>query len=82
MRTTLTLEDDVARMLEKLQKERQQPFKQIVNEVLRAGLVAMKPDKQRQARYSTPELSPGTCKYPNLDNVAEVLAVAEREDFS
>lgn len=80
MRTTLTLDDDVARMLEKLQKEQQKPFKQVVNEVLRKGLVETKSPAKGDALYSTPVLSAGRCKYPNLDNVAEILAVAERED--
>jgi hypothetical protein len=82
MRTTITLEDDVALMLEKLQKDEQKSFKQIVNEVLRRGLVERRPAGKKESRYSTPELRPGPCKYPDLDNVAEVLAVAEGEDYS
>ena len=81
MRTTLTLDDDVARMLEALRKERQISFKQVVNDVLRRGLVGTRPEKERPARYETPELNLGPCKYPDLDNVSDVLAVAEREDF-
>ena len=81
MRTTITLDDDVALMLEKLQKEEQKPFKQVVNEVLRKGLVERKPEITQKAQYSTPELHAGQCKYPDLDNVAEILAVAEREDY-
>ncbi len=80
MRTTITLDDDVALMLGKLQKEEQKPFKQVVNEVLRKGLVERKPEKAERVRYSTPELHAGVCRYPDLDNVAEILAVAERED--
>jgi hypothetical protein len=81
MRTTLTLDDDVARMLEMVQKEQHKPFKQVVNEVLRKGLVAMKPDQAQQVRHETPELVAGKCKYPDLDNISDVLAVAEGEDF-
>ncbi len=36
MRTTITLEKDVASRLERLKKTR--PFKELVNEALRAGL--------------------------------------------
>jgi hypothetical protein len=39
MRTTLTLDDDVAAQLQRLARETGRPFKQIVNEALRAGLV-------------------------------------------
>ena len=81
MRTTLTLDDDVARMLETLQKEQQRPFKQVVNEVLRKGLVGMKPDSKKPVNYETPELKAGTCRYSDLDNVAEILAVAEEENY-
>jgi len=82
MRTTITLDDDVALMLGKLQKTEQKPFKQIVNEVLRSGLVKKKSEGQEKPHYSTPELDAGMCKYPDLDNVAEILAVAEGEDYS
>jgi hypothetical protein len=40
MRTTLTLADNVAAKLRDLAHRRQQPFKIIVNEVLRRGLAA------------------------------------------
>jgi hypothetical protein len=40
MRTTLSLDDDVARKLRELAHRRKQPFKQVVNEVLRRGLAA------------------------------------------
>jgi hypothetical protein len=38
MRTTMTLDDDVAEALRNLAHERHQPFKQVVNETLRRGL--------------------------------------------
>ena len=81
MRTTLTLEDDVAAMLVRLQKEEKKGFKQLVNEVLRLGLMQRERPPAPHQRYSTPEMSPGPCLYPDLDNTAEVLAAAEGEDF-
>ena len=85
MRTTITLDDDVAKMIEKLKESEKKPFKQIVNELLRIGIVQKKSSLSgagQQKQYSTPELEAGPCKYPDLDNIAEVLAVAEKEDFS
>ena len=41
MRTTLTLDDDVAAMLERLRKAREQSRKELVNEALRQGLKQM-----------------------------------------
>jgi hypothetical protein len=38
MRTTLTLDPDVARMLEEESHRQRKPFKQIVNEAIRRGL--------------------------------------------
>lgn len=40
VRTTLTLDNDVAAELKKLAFEQGRPFKQVVNETLRAGLGA------------------------------------------
>ncbi len=81
MRTTITLDDDVAVMLERIQQKEKKPFKQVVNEVLRRGLVQARSEKKPHAYYSTPELDAGACKYPNLDNIGEILAAAEKEDY-
>jgi predicted transcriptional regulator len=43
MRTTLTLEDDVAEQLAQLAKKTDQPFKVVVNETLRRGLADLHP---------------------------------------
>jgi hypothetical protein len=40
MRTTLTLDDDVAMLLNKRVQESGQSFKEVVNRVLRTGLLA------------------------------------------
>lgn len=43
MRTTLTLDDDLADKLKQLAEDRRQPFRQVVNEVVRRGLTAVAP---------------------------------------
>ena len=43
MRTTLTLEDDLAGRLVQIARETQQPFKAVVNEALRRGLAERAP---------------------------------------
>jgi hypothetical protein len=43
MRTTLTLEDDLADRLAQIARETQQPFKAVVNETLRRGLAERAP---------------------------------------
>ena len=42
MRTTLTLDDDVATLLKKEARKSGEPFKQVVNDTLRRGLTAGK----------------------------------------
>jgi hypothetical protein len=50
MRTTLTLDADVARLLREEARRRGAPFKQVVNEAIRAGL-APRVTRDRQKPY-------------------------------
>ncbi|PWT91597.1 MAG: DUF2191 domain-containing protein [Acidobacteria bacterium] len=81
MRTTLSLDDDVAASLEHVQKIRKTSFKQLINDALRAGLKQLTASPGKQHRYHTGTVDLGTCLM-NLDNIAETLAVAEQDDFS
>jgi hypothetical protein len=81
MRTTLSLDDDVAALLERLQKEKKASLKQVVNEALRQGLQKMRAPVRPSKPYRTPSVSLGRCLQASVDDVAEVLAVAEGEDF-
>ena len=67
MRTTLTLDDDLAAELKRIAYERGEPFKRVVNEALRAGLAAARaPRRAREYRLepaSMGALRPGV----NLD---------------
>ncbi len=47
MRTTLTLDDDVAALLKKEVRKSGEPFKQVVNRYLRSGLMAAKQPARR-----------------------------------
>jgi len=82
MRTTLTIDDDLAVILERLRTDRGLPFKQVVNDALRLGVAALDrgPDRPREP-YRTRSVSLGQPHLPNLDNVAEALAIAEGESF-
>ena len=81
MRTTLTLDDDVAALLKRLKRSHKASLKQIVNQALRTGLKQMAAPTQRRKSYHTPSVSLGRCLVGGIDDVAEVLAVAERESF-
>jgi hypothetical protein len=51
MRTTLTLDPDVARMLEEEAHRQRKPFKQIVNEAIRRGLAPQPAASRKAGRY-------------------------------
>lgn len=81
MRTTLTLDDDVAAQVVRLRKERNLSLKAAVNEALRQGLRQMATAPKRRAPFRTTAISVGRSLVGDLDNVAEVLALAEGESF-
>ncbi len=81
MRTTLTLDPDVASLAQRLQKKRGLSFKAVVNEALRQGLRTMAAPSSGAGNYRTPSVDLGRCLTGSLDDVAEVLAVAEGEEF-
>jgi hypothetical protein len=80
VRTTLTLEDDVAAALRKAVRKQRRPLKAVVNEALRAGLAAL---EQKQAAplaaHRTIGFDLGPSLVGSLDNVADVLARVEGE---
>ena len=81
MRTTLTLDPDVAALARRVQEKRGLSFKAIVNEALRHGLRTMASPSGRSGNYRTPTMDLGRCLTGSLDDVSEVLAVAEGEEF-
>lgn len=74
MRTTITLDDDVAIELERRQRAGNRSFKDIVNETLRAGLYPALATSDRALRYTQPR-SVGTA--PDIADVSAVLAVLD-----
>jgi hypothetical protein len=77
MRTTLTIDDDVAVKLKAAAKDR--PFKAVVNEALRAGLTALEKRVPRRKSYRTSGFDLGPSLVGSLDNVEEVLSRVEGE---
>ena len=80
MRTTLTLDDDVAVRLERLRRERNASFKDLVNDILRAGLRAEQNPPKPRKRFRTKTYDLGK-PFISIDNAMEALAYAEGEDF-
>jgi hypothetical protein len=80
MRTTLTLDYDVAILLKRLSQERQVSFKTLLNEVLRVGLRQLEAPLPPPVFHTQP-VSLGRCLVGNLDDIAEVLALVEGDAF-
>ena len=76
MRTTLTLDDDVAAKVRQRCRRTGLPFKTVINEVLRLGLNAEQTLTPRQA-FQIQARSLGLRPGIRLDNVAELLEQVE-----
>jgi Ribbon-helix-helix protein, copG family len=81
MRTTLTLDDDVAAALERLRKKRDVGFKELVNDVLRRGLNDLRKPQKQGEPFRTRSVALGRARLSNVDNIGEALAIAEGEPF-
>lgn len=81
MRTTITLDDDVAAALKRLARARRARFKDLVNEALRRGLAEGAVPQRAREPFRTTAVSLGRCRPGSLDNVADALAAAEGEPF-
>lgn len=81
MRTTLTLDKDVAAVIERLRRTRRQSMKDLVNEALREGLRHIEAPRSERGPFRTATIDLGRCLVGNVDDIAEVLAVTEAEPF-
>jgi Ribbon-helix-helix protein, copG family len=75
MRTTLTLDDDVAARLRQLARQTGRPFKQVVNDALRAGLT---PGSPGRAAPMTPTFDLGLL--PGVELIRARQLAAELDD--
>jgi Arc/MetJ family transcription regulator len=80
MRTTLSLDDDVAAQLERLRHARSASSKELVNEALRRGLRDMTTPPRKRKAFRTRSFRMGK-PLINIDNIAETLAYVEGEGF-
>ena len=82
MRTTVTLDDDLAIRLERHRTQRGESFKQALNEAVRVGLAKLEEGADAAPRMSqTRPLPLGRRLVGSIDNVGEVLAIADGEDY-
>ncbi len=77
MRTTLTIEDDVAVKLQaKMKKSAGKTFKDVLNETLRLGLLAEN-DLKETGKFRVRSRSLGIVRGLNYDNIGELIEQIE-----
>lgn len=80
MDTTLTLDDDIAALLERLRRERGVSLSDLVNETLRDALD--RPGRTAtQSPFRIDVVDLGEPCSDNVDDISEVLAYLEGEDY-
>ena len=80
MRTTLTLSDDLAQRAKRDAAHLNRPFKDVINLALRLGLESLE-QKPVAKPYRTQPKPMGLREGLSYDNVAELLSLAEQEDY-
>lgn len=79
MRTTLTIDDDVAAELERLRQSRNASLKDMVNDALRRGLRDMAAPPKKRRPFRTRSYNVGGVLVKNIDNIGELLSEIEGE---
>jgi hypothetical protein len=80
MRTTLTIDDDIAAALERRRRTEDKSLKDLVNQALRRGLEELSASPKPRKPFRTRSVSVGRCLIRDLDDISEVIAIAEGED--
>lgn len=76
MRTTLTIDEDVAAAIELRREELRHSLKQEVNDLLRAGLTHIDQERSQAPRFRVEPLPVGKLLIP-IDDVQAALDIAE-----
>lgn len=80
MRTTLTIDDDVAAALERLRRSEDKSLKEVVNQTLRRGLNQINAPAKPRKPFRTRSVSLGRCLIGDIVSVSEAIALGEGED--
>lgn len=81
MRTTLTLDDGIARALKELAHRSGKPFKQVVNETLRAGLTTSGTRRSKAYKVKPAALG-GVVPGINLDKALALADAIEDQELA
>lgn len=78
MRTTLTLDEDVARRLTAEVRRSGKPFKEVVNDCLRLALSSRRPGRNTEPPFAIRPRDLGALRPGlRLDNIGDLLEAAE-----
>jgi hypothetical protein len=80
MRTTLTIEPDVAQEIRQRMAEKKLPLKRVINDALRAGL-SKTGKKERTTRFVVKPWSLGLKPGIDRDKLGQLLDQLDTEDF-
>lgn len=82
MRTTVTLDDDVAHALQQIQAEDHTTFRQALNDAVRAGLAAREQRARRgQAGVKTTRARSLGPRLTSFDDTSELIALIEGDAY-
>jgi hypothetical protein len=81
VRTTLSLDDDIAAQLEQLRARGDRSFRQLINDALRVGLAHLDRQTATPRGPFTRSVSLGAPRLPDVDDVSETLAITESESY-
>ena len=81
MRTTITLDHDVAQRAKAARARTGKPFKQVINEALRAGFDKLDEAPKKGKPYRTKPKKMHLRAGLSVDNVAELIAQVEGEHW-
>ena len=81
MRTTLTIDDDVAVQLERLRRKKDVSLKELINDALRRGLQDLSAPPKKRKPFRTKTHDAGPPLIDNIDNIGEILALIEGEAY-
>lgn len=81
MRTTVALDDDVAVVIDEPRRSGRRALREVINEVLRIGLARVDRRDALGPPVRTRIVSLGACRLPDVDDVPDVLAIAEGEAY-
>jgi len=76
VRSTLTLDDDVAALLKQEMRKSGEPFKQVVNRAIRDGLTAAKQPSKKPFKVKAFDLG-----VPHFEKVQELLEYLEGPEY-